>query len=92
MLALKQCVTLNDWGMLEPERDNTQFDGIATKALTAIGPKAIPSLIPLLDDRRSAPITGSEESTVAIFDNYRRSDYAYKCLMMILKTEPAICG
>jgi len=84
--ALGHVSSLNDWGYLEPEGS---LDGEAATALVEIGQEALACLRPLLDDKRSAPLFGSELATLSTTYDYRRADFAYRYAALILGHEPS---
>jgi hypothetical protein len=75
---------LNDWGHLGIQ----SFDGQSARALLETGEHALKPLIPILDCEESAELFGSEEATISLTRQYRRKDFAYRYIMIILKTEP----
>lgn len=77
---------LNDWGYLDPKES---YDGRAAQALIDVGKPALPMLRKLLADKREAPLFGTEEATMSHRFGYRRADYAYRYVMLILGREPA---
>jgi hypothetical protein len=61
----------NVWGQPgEPSTDTAQ-------ALIGLGPAAIPYLAPLLDSKRPAMSSGSEDATISRLAQYRVCDYAW---------------
>jgi hypothetical protein len=83
--ALTHLTYLNDWGYLEPTQP---YDGEAAVALLETGRAAVKPLTPLLDDSRSAPLYGSEDAAMSSIYKYRRCDFAYRYLSMILGLKP----
>lgn len=83
--ALAQLKMLNDWGYLDLSESH---DGEAALALLELGTEALKPLIPLLDDARPAPLFGSEEATLSSMYHYRRKDFAYRYIMLILGQKP----
>ena len=71
----------NDWGHL-------QYDSDIARALLQTGPAALPYLRPLLDDRSPFLAMGSMEATQSRADQYRRCDFAYRYICLILGSEP----
>jgi hypothetical protein len=84
--ALAMQTSLNDWGYLD---EGGSYDGPATEALLETGTTAVQFLLPLLADTSSAPLMGSEESTMAVRYGYRRCDFAYRYIMILLKERPS---
>jgi hypothetical protein len=76
----------NDWGYLAPKEP---YDGEAAQALLATGRTALPNLEHLLEDRRSAPLFGSEEASLYNLYQYRRADFAYRYICLLLHFPPA---
>jgi hypothetical protein len=72
---------LNDWGYLDP---GGSHDGEAAQALLEMGTDALPQLLPLLDDSQPARLYGSEEATITKLYQYRRKDFAYHYIALIL--------
>jgi hypothetical protein len=66
---------LNDFGYLDP---HGSYDGPAALALLELGDAALTALEPLLADDRPAPLSGSEEATLAKRFAYRRKDFAFR--------------
>jgi len=85
--ALSKLRALDDWGQLDADAD-ASFDGIAAEGLLETGKVAITYLRPLLDDRSPARLAGSEESTLSVLYEYRRADFAYRYLCLILGIPP----
>jgi hypothetical protein len=79
-------VFYNDWGYLEP---GGSHDGEAARALLELGPAAANCLRPLLADRSTAPLFGSEEATLSSLYGYRRCDFAYRYLVKLRGGDPA---
>jgi hypothetical protein len=84
--ALRTQPELNDWGYLEP---GGGYDGPAATALLETGDAAIAPLRALLDDDAPAEMTGSEIAEMAYRLRYRRKDFAYRYLALLLGREPA---
>jgi hypothetical protein len=82
--ALATLTFLNDFGTLGDDA----WDGPAAQALLAAGPPAAPTLRPLLDDVRPAPLFGSETATVSDRERYRRCDFAYRYLRLVRGERP----
>lgn len=73
----------NVWGQPDgPPSDTAQ-------ALIALGASAIPYLAPLLDSKRAAPSSGSEDATISRLAQYRVCDYAWAFIAR-LQNEPVI--
>lgn len=83
--ALAHLVFLNDWGHLDPAGSH---DGEAAVALLDVGPDAVAELRPLLDDGRPAPLFGSEPATLSSTYGYRRKDFTYRYVSLLLGREP----
>jgi hypothetical protein len=84
--ALRTQPELNDWGYLEP---GGGYDGPAAAALLETGDAAVAPLRALLDDDAPAEMTGSEIAEMAYRLRYRRKDFAYRYLSLLLGREPA---
>ncbi len=84
--ALAHLTFLNDWGYLDPSESH---DGEAAKALLEAGPPGIRCLVSLLDDRRPAPLFGTEEATMSSTYGYRRSDFAGRYLSLLMGMKPS---
>lgn len=81
--ALQKGGPHNDWGLAGEYLSGASLD------LVRIGKKAIPSLIPLLNDTAIAGIWGSEEATVNDFYQNRVCDFVYYLILHILdRVEP----
>jgi hypothetical protein len=83
--ALRTQPQLNDWGYLEPAGG---YDGPAAVALLETGDAAVAPLRTLLDDDSPAEMTGSEIAEMAHRLGYRRKDFAYRYLSLLLGREP----
>jgi hypothetical protein len=79
--SLEKAHCLNDWSFLGPD---IECDAEAGKALLELGPKAIEFLIPILDNKEPAPLDGSATSTMSVVYAFRRADYAYRYISLIL--------
>jgi len=77
--------SLNDWGSLAPEQC---YDNFAAHMLLDTGQEALEFLLPLMDDRSPAGLSGSEESTMSIMYGYRRADFACRYAALLLSREP----
>jgi hypothetical protein len=84
--ALAAQTFLNDFGHLDPA---DSYDGPAAQALLATGGAARDGLAALLDDEREAPLRGSEAATMSHLYGYRRCDFAYRYLSLVLGDKPA---
>jgi len=84
--ALANLTFLNDFGYLE---SSASYDDMAGKALITIGKPAVNCLRALLGDKSQAPLFGSEAATLSGFLQYRRADFAYRYIMLILGKQPA---
>jgi len=69
--ALKNSSYFNTWGV-----PGYQLTGTA-RALIGLGDEAIPLLEPLLDDKRKAPLSGSQSATTSSMYGNRVCDYAW---------------
>ena len=83
--ALRHAFQFNDWGYLEP---GGGYDGPAAAALLETGESAAGALRSLLDDDEKAQMTGSEIAEFARLYRYRRKDFAYRYLSLLLGREP----
>lgn len=79
--ALAHQSYLNDWGYLDP---GGSHEGEAAQALLALGEDALPTLTPLLDDDSPVWLFGSEAATLSSSYQYRRKDFAYRYIALIL--------
>jgi hypothetical protein len=79
--ALQKDGPNNDWGLAGEYLSGASLD------LLGIGEKAIPTLIPFLDDTRAAGMWGSEEATVNKQHGNRVCDFAYYLILQILKRD-----
>ena len=75
---------LNDFGYLD---SHGGYDGPAAIALLETGDAAVAALRPLLDDDAPAPLSGSEEATMAKLYRYRRKDFAFRYLSKLTGRE-----
>jgi hypothetical protein len=78
--ALQHVIALDDWGYLDP---SGSYDGPAAAALLETGDVARSCLVPILDDKRSAKLFGSEAATMSTLYEYRRCDFAYRYLCLL---------
>ncbi len=81
--ALRELTYLNDWGHLALGLK----EGAPARAIVEAGAAAKPCLAALLDDARPAPFFGSADATLS--GGYRRCDFAYRYLVLILGEQPA---
>jgi hypothetical protein len=79
--ALQKGGPHNDWGLAGEYLSGASLD------LVRIGEKAIPSLIPFLDDTTAAGIWGSEEATINQQYQNRVCDFAYYLILQIMKRD-----
>jgi hypothetical protein len=84
--TLENCGSLNDWGYLDA---NDSFDNDAAKMLLSLGVVAIKHLAPLLANENEAPLYGSEAATLSSILRYRRADFAYRYISLILGLDAA---
>jgi hypothetical protein len=84
--ALEHLPYLNDWGILDP---SSSHDGEAATALLELRAAAIEPLRPVLDNAQPAPLFGSEPATVSQHFQYRRCDFAYRYLSLLLGLDPS---
>jgi hypothetical protein len=83
--ALAHVRWLNDFGLLEP---GGSANDVAGQALVDTDGAARAPLRPLLDDTRPAPLRGSEAAAMSSVYSYRRCDFAYRFLALILGDDP----
>jgi hypothetical protein len=79
--SLEKAHCLNDWSFLGPDID---CDAEAGRALVELGPSAIEFLIPILDNKHEAALDGSADATMSVVYAFRRADYAYRYISLIL--------
>jgi len=84
--ALASLTALNDFGHLE---SSESYDDMAGKALIEIGKPALKCLEALLSDKSRARLFGSKGATLSSSLQYRRADFAYRYIMLILGRQPA---
>jgi hypothetical protein len=84
--AMKREVFLNDWGIL-PTFATTERPWVAPAMdlLTDLGPDVLPSLLPLLEDKRPGLFSGSSDATESTVFRYRRCDFACYAGALILR-------
>lgn len=83
--ALEHVNYLNDWGYLDIDES---VDQVAALALLETGSTAMNYLKPLLDNKQPAPLFGTEEATLSAIYQYRRNDFAYRYISLILGKKP----
>lgn len=83
--ALQHISYLNDWGLLLPSGSH---DGMPVSALLELKEDAIAPLKAVLDDQREARHFGSQASATSIGLRYRRCDFAYRYLSLLLGRSP----
>ena len=83
--AMARLAFLNDFGYLDPSES---YDDMAGKAIIEVGKPALPCLVRLLEDRSEAPLSGSQPATLFAAFHYRRADFAYRHIMLILGRRP----
>ena len=76
--ALRRHSFFNSWGLPGFQLTETSL------AIIALGGGAVPSLAPLLLERRSAPLSGSEDATTSNTYANRVCDYAWVLISEIL--------
>ncbi len=76
---------LNDWGYLNP---GGSYDDLAAVALLEAGSSGLPHLERILDNLQTAPLSGSEEATISRSYRFRRADFAYRYISLILGLKP----
>jgi len=80
---LTTVIAMNDWGDLVPP-----WDDKAAKALLELGKDALGPLLPVLKNNTAARLNGSDEATDSIVYHFRRKDYAYRYISLILGRRP----
>ena len=81
----KQKPFLNDWGRLEPQES---YDAESGRALLELGKGAINYLKPMLKDSTRVRLYGSEDALASSEYQYRRKDFAYRYISLLLNKEP----
>lgn len=81
--ALANLNYLNDWSSLYPTASN---DHISANMLLALGVDAVKTLTPLLDNANAAK--HAKHSTASSAYQYRRKDFAYRYISLILGAKP----
>ena len=79
--ALENVEAANDWSILTSKESGDREVG---QMLIAAGRDALPALKKVLTDDRRVRNFGSTESTVSVTYDYRRKDFAYRYVCMIL--------
>lgn len=69
--ALRRNVFFNAWGLPGYQLSDT------SAAFASLGGAAVAALLPLLDDRREAPLSGSQDATTSKSYGNRVCDYAW---------------
>ena len=83
--TLRSTLWLNDWGYLSPTKSH---DGDAAKALLKTGKNSLKYLIPILEDETRAPLFGSESATISKKFSFRRKDFAFRYISIIIDSNP----
>jgi hypothetical protein len=83
--ALEHMNYLNDWGYLDIDES---VDQEAALALLETGSIVVNCLRPILDNKQPAPLFGTEEATLSAIYQYRRNDFAYRYISLILGKKP----
>jgi hypothetical protein len=84
--ALSHSEVSYDWGTMYPPDQG--IEGECGEAIVAIGRAALPFLVPILDDTTLITAAGSGGmGSIATKYKYRRADYAYRFICVILKRE-----
>ncbi len=78
--ALESMASMNDWGSLSP---TDSYDGEAARELIGLGCWSKRNLLPILHDKNTALLVGSEEATLSRIYHYRRCDFAFRYLQLI---------
>jgi hypothetical protein len=84
--ALENAHSLNDWSILDSK---DPFDKESAKALLETGKVALEHLKPLLENNQPALLEGSQAATASITNKYRRKDFAYRYISLIMGRSPA---
>ena len=87
--ALAKVTFLDDFGSVGDPPDDA-VDREAGRALVEVGRTALPLLANLLGNRSEAPISGSDSATIAWANQYRRCDFAYRYILLILGRKHAL--
>jgi hypothetical protein len=87
--TLRSTHYFNDWGYLQPHESD---DGPSAEALLETGKAALPALTKLLEDGTRARHFGSAERTKSEAYAYRRKDFAYRYVLLILGKKPEFSG
>jgi hypothetical protein len=75
--SLQDDLFYNNWGLPGFRLTET------SQALTALGEEAIPVLLPLLSERKAAPLSGSQDATTSTAYGNRVRDYAWVFILEI---------
>jgi hypothetical protein len=84
--ALRELIFLNDFGRLDPQEG---YDGPTAKALLNTGQIAVSFLEGTLDDKKDAPLLGSEASALSRLYSFRRCDFALRYVSLLLGHSPS---
>jgi len=84
--ALENLDYLNDWGYLDPTES---YDAESANALLETGVECVKALTRLLDDSSAATLFGSESATLSAKYKYRRKDFAFRYIKIILGEAPS---
>lgn len=84
--ALRSQHYFNDWSVLLPDIKGS--DGPAGEAVLELGKAAIPYLTPILADSSPAHWSGSDSSATSAFYQFRRKDFAFRYISLILGRSP----
>lgn len=79
--ALQHNTFFNSWGQPGNKLSETAH------AFAALGDAAVTALVPLLDDKRPAPSSGSQEATLSQMNGNRVCDYAWVLISEARHTE-----
>jgi hypothetical protein len=80
---LTTVIAMNDWGNPVPP-----YDAEAAKALLELGKDALGPLVPVLKNNTAALLNGSDEATDSMVYHFRRKDFAYRYISLILGRRP----
>jgi hypothetical protein len=81
--ALQHNTFFNSWGQPGSKLSETAH------AFAALGDAAVAALVPLLDDKRPAPSSGSQDATLSQMNGNRVCDYAWVLISEARHTEYA---
>ena len=82
--TLSNTKTFNDWGYLDITES---FDKDIARELISLKKPAVDCLISLLQNKEPAFLFGSEESTMSEIFQYRRCDFAFRYICLIVGYE-----